>query len=282
MRLTYREVLKGLSIDDVFARWQLTNVPDSLGETFEFPSREFIEWAAAYEETPFQRMKPSFLLRQIHRHWVTVNALKPHLKDAALFVDIGSWPFYVPIAVRRFLGYQGRILATAVQGLSKKSNEMLGAHGIEATAVDLDPRVLDENTTALPKTIPLADASADVVLMSHVIEHLYHPMDALREARRILRPGGTIMVITDNGEQLYTLINVLSGAGYVFEPVEMTAAMNMSLWRGHVRFFTATDWKRCCARRASPAMMFASRKCSTMLFSAKPRRRRSAPSFTSI
>ena len=44
--------------------------------------------------------------------------------------------------------------------------------------------------------IPLADASFDTALMAEVLEHLETPERALAEARRLLRPGGALIVTT--------------------------------------------------------------------------------------
>jgi SAM-dependent methyltransferase len=44
---------------------------------------------------------------------------------------------------------------------------------------------------ALPR---LDDAAFDLVLMISVIEHLWEPLDGLREARRVLRAGGLLLV----------------------------------------------------------------------------------------
>lgn len=43
--------------------------------------------------------------------------------------------------------------------------------------------------------IPIADASVDIVFFSQSLHHALHPERALREAARILRPGGRVMVL---------------------------------------------------------------------------------------
>ena len=42
------------------------------------------------------------------------------------------------------------------------------------------------------------EASFDVLTMSHVVEHLHHPQQVLRECLRVLRPGGSLVVATPN------------------------------------------------------------------------------------
>lgn len=49
----------------------------------------------------------------------------------------------------------------------------------------------------------------DVVIMSHVIEHVHHPVEFIAECRRILKPCGRLVVITPNTESLgHRLFNV--------------------------------------------------------------------------
>ncbi|QIN77695.1 methyltransferase domain-containing protein [Rubrobacter marinus] len=42
----------------------------------------------------------------------------------------------------------------------------------------------------------------DAVVMSHVIEHVHHPVEFLSECRRVLKPGGRLIVITPNTASL--------------------------------------------------------------------------------
>lgn len=119
---------------------------------------------------------------------------------------------------------------------------MLASYEIERVRLDLDPLVVDRaRPDRPPERIDRPDGIVDLVMMTHVIEHLDHPMFALREAYRLLKPGGRLIITTDNAMILKTLVNCVAGCGFVFEPVAGTCAMSFHDWRGHARFFTSTD-----------------------------------------
>ncbi|MFN9457349.1 MAG: metalloregulator ArsR/SmtB family transcription factor [Acidobacteriota bacterium] len=73
------------------------------------------------------------------------------------------------------------------------NSEKMVAYGREAArkagVANIEYRVGDL------EELPLADASVDLALFSQSLHHALHPPDAIREAARILKPGGRVAVL---------------------------------------------------------------------------------------
>jgi SAM-dependent methyltransferase len=61
-------------------------------------------------------------------------------------------------------------------------------------------------TQAIGESLPLANGSFDCILMSEVIEHLEVPQISIREAVRVLRPGGRLLITTPNYRSFWPLM----------------------------------------------------------------------------
>ncbi|WP_055565945.1 class I SAM-dependent methyltransferase, partial [Streptomyces atriruber] len=89
--------------------------------------------------------------------------------------------------------------------------------------------------------LPFADGAADAVLFSEVVEHLVDPDSALDELRRVLRPGGHLMLSTPNLAAWYNRGLLLAGVQPVFSEVSLRAIHGRPGKEvvGHLRLYTA-------------------------------------------
>lgn len=95
--------------------------------------------------------------------------------------------------------------------------------------------------------IPLPDASVDVAVMGEVIEHVFDPDTCIEELRRILRPGGALIVTTPNIASWLNRLLVLFGVQPIFS--ETSVRKKYGHWlpllgngktnvQGHLKLFT--------------------------------------------
>ena len=88
--------------------------------------------------------------------------------------------------------------------------------------------------------LPVADGTADVVIMSELIEHLVDPDGAIAEARRVLRPGGSLLLSTPNLAAWYNRGLLVLGVQPVFSEVSLRGVFGRpgSVVAGHLRLYT--------------------------------------------
>jgi SAM-dependent methyltransferase len=88
--------------------------------------------------------------------------------------------------------------------------------------------------------LPLAAGTADVVIMSEVIEHLVDTDLALDEAHRVLKPGGSLLLSTPNLAAWYNRGLLAIGVQPVFSEVSLRGVFGRpgSQVAGHLRMFT--------------------------------------------
>lgn len=89
--------------------------------------------------------------------------------------------------------------------------------------------------------LPFATGAADAILFSEVIEHLVDPDSALDELRRVLPPGGHLMLSTPNLAAWYNRALLLTGTQPVFSEVSLRRIHGRPGTEvvGHLRLYTA-------------------------------------------
>lgn len=233
-----------VSVDDAACQW-MGLPPDAFVRFLEERPARVSAAALLLDDSIFvpgiQRQKATYSLAQMHRLWLTAQVVMGHVPSEGFVVDFGAFPFALEMVLREFVGFSGRLLGTVNRPLREGWDAELDSLSIKCADLDLDPLVRDPNDPSWPSRLALSDESVDVVVLAHVIEHLYHPRLALAEAARILKPGGKLIITTDNAQRLDALLRMLWLNDFIYDPIEQTSAMEIHFWRGHNRFFTGHD-----------------------------------------
>lgn len=107
------------------------------------------------------------------------------LGDARVVVDLGSGPGVATAAAVEHLAGDGRVIAVDCNpAMVAIGRDLLGG----------DPRV--GWLVADAAHLPLAAGSADAVVAAHVLQHVLDRAAVLAEIRRVLTPGGAVLVST--------------------------------------------------------------------------------------
>ena len=125
--------------------------------------------------------------------------IRPHLKAGSHILEIGC-------------GAGNLLLQATVPGsfpvaldLSMQALTFVRSRLEEAKSIAEAPSGF-ACTQAIGEFLPLKDESFDCVLMSEVIEHLEAPQISIREATRVLRPDGRLLITTPNYRSFWPLM----------------------------------------------------------------------------
>ena len=125
--------------------------------------------------------------------------IRPHLQPGSRLLEIGC-------------GAGNLLLQATVAGsypvaldLSMQALTFVRSRLEEATT-GMDAPIGFACTQAVGEALPFAEASFDCVLLSEVIEHLEAPQVSIREAVRVLCPGGRLLTTTPNYRSFWPLM----------------------------------------------------------------------------
>lgn len=114
-----------------------------------------------------QGLEPLFQLLRIQKVW-------PHLKTGGVLVDFGC--DYELTLINRAKSSMKKVIGIDIVSKPRRFEN------VEIIPADLEKR------------LPLTTNSAHTVTMLAVLEHLPHPERSVKEAYRILKPGGVFLV----------------------------------------------------------------------------------------
>lgn len=92
----------------------------------------------------------------------------------------------------------------------------------------------------IEKPLDFPDGSFDIIIATDILEHLFDPKSVLREMRRLLRPGGTLIASVPNHFYWKMRLQILKGGDLVL-PFHGDAKQ----WDYfHIRFFTPEGYEK--------------------------------------
>jgi SAM-dependent methyltransferase len=112
--------------------------------------------------------------------------LLPHLTEGMDVLDVGCGPGTITLDLARYVA-PGRVV-----GIDRAEDAVRAAETARTAAPERAPVDAVTFATGDVYALDFADAAFDVVHAHQVLQHLTRPVDALREMRRVLRPGGLL------------------------------------------------------------------------------------------
>ena len=65
------------------------------------------------------------------------------------------------------------------------------------------------------ESVPLNDSQLDIIICTNSFHHYFHPINALGEMRRLLRPGGKLYILDPTADTLF--VKFLGRVMHIFE-----------------------------------------------------------------
>ncbi|KAI8820989.1 S-adenosyl-L-methionine-dependent methyltransferase [Fimicolochytrium jonesii] len=110
--------------------------------------------------------------------------LIPELKNDFRVLDVGCGPGTITVDLATYVP-RGHVTGIEPEG-AKDILDQARAHAAERRVTNVDFQVADVFN------LPFADASFDLVHAHQVLQHISDPVSALREMRRVCKPGGLV------------------------------------------------------------------------------------------
>jgi ubiquinone/menaquinone biosynthesis C-methylase UbiE len=125
--------------------------------------------------------------------------VRPYLKEGSRLLEIGcgAGNLLVQASVQRTFPVALDLSMQALTFVRSRLQELeAGREALKGFAC----------IQSIGEHLPFADGSFDFILLSEVIEHLEAPQMSIREASRVLRPGGRLLITTPNYQSFWPVM----------------------------------------------------------------------------
>ena len=126
--------------------------------------------------------------------------------------------------------------------------DILRANGYSSvTPCEIKESVTDSGVTDVmlidpaPAPLPFEDHSLDLIIFTDVIEHLTDPLPLLLDFKRVLKPGGVLLITTDNVFRIVFKIKYLLNIN-IFQ--DLDRYLTYPRYRLHHRQYSMAELKR--------------------------------------
>jgi len=153
--------------------------------------------------------------------------------------------------IRRYVPLEGARVLDIGCGIGtyvRKLGELAG----RAYGIDIDTGRVRQGTTgslavAVSEQLPFETGAFDAVLLNEVIEHVHDDRETLREACRVVRPGGHVIIYAPNRLYPFETHGVYVGSRYRFGNIPLVNYLPDVLRRRlvpHARAYTTRGLRR--------------------------------------
>jgi len=128
-----------------------------------------------------------FAPNALHEQYQFLNVLQEHVKPGMRWLDAGCGHTLVPPWIRGAKEIEERLVGTA--------SSVIGCD-IDPCSLEKESRITRVGCTLEQLCFP--SEHFDLITSNMVVEHLANPEKVFREFHRVLKPGGTVLLLTPN------------------------------------------------------------------------------------
>lgn len=174
----------------------------------------------------FQAYYEKYLKRDFGRCQTTLSFMPPSDRDHPLAVlEVGSFPGVMSIVIKQN-GYN----LDCIDLNPERMKALAEKHELSIKKCDIET-----------EDLPCQDNGYDVVLFTEILEHLrINPLHALKQLKRVLKPGGVLILTVPNISPTHRL-KFLFGVDYQGDIVAELGKLERLGHMGHIRIYSQQE-----------------------------------------